>query len=77
MTQARAQAAEASERVHRLEVEVAEARAAQRAAERQLLDRDVDAKGMVTGLEEALQATRATLEAERTRGKLKAKVELQ
>ncbi|GIL69271.1 hypothetical protein Vretimale_12613 [Volvox reticuliferus] len=73
VAQARAQASEESDKVYHLQQELAEMKAALKGAERQLLDRDVDAKAMVTGLQDALEATRATLEAERARGEQKAK----
>ncbi|GIL66123.1 hypothetical protein Vafri_19725 [Volvox africanus] len=73
IAQARAQASEESDKVYRLQQELAEMKAALKGAKQHLLDQDVDAKGMVTGLQEALETTRATLEAERARGEQKAK----
>ncbi|GLI67685.1 hypothetical protein VaNZ11_011948 [Volvox africanus] len=73
VAQARAQASEESDKVYHLQQELAEMEAALKGAQQHLLDRDVDAKGMVTGLQEALETTRATLEAERARGEQKAK----
>ncbi|EFJ45761.1 hypothetical protein VOLCADRAFT_118298 [Volvox carteri f. nagariensis] len=73
VAQARAQASEESDKVQRLKAELLEVAKARQDAERQLVDRDVDAKGIAAGLEAALEATRATLEAERARGEQKAK----
>lgn len=71
---ARALAAERAEHIKQLESELASANAALAAATQQLRDRDRDAKAMVNGLEAALEATRATLEAERGRSLQKLKV---
>lgn len=76
VAQARMQASEESSKVQRLQRELAELKTALQDAQRQALHRDCDTKGMVTGLHEALEATRATLEAERARGEQRAKVML-